>query len=77
MSRNMFGYDEDVREMAASTTNAHMTDEQVYSETEKYTDREAVAVYRGPNSTIIISELYLVRADGSIDKGGSEDESTG
>ena len=37
-----------------------MTDEQVISETSKYIDRKAVAVFRSENATVIVAMLYPI-----------------
>lgn len=44
-------------QVTSMTTNWRLTDEQVLSEIEKYTDRVAVAVYRSETATVIVAQL--------------------
>ena len=46
--------------VTASTSSWRMSDEQIMSEIEKYTDRVAVAVFRSEHATVIVSQLFLV-----------------
>jgi len=58
-------------EVNAMSYNRRLTDERVISEVKKYMDRVPIAVFRGENSTVIVS---VVISRGEVVRMGEEGE---